>query len=228
MASKVRGKKKHVFISHSFADKWVATHIASDLESRGVSCFLAEKDVNTGAEIVASVRKQLAASDELLIILSPASVQSYWVQAEIAMAIALEKPFAPILLHVGTNDVPRLLAPYNARDINAIERYYAELAAGTRDAIVAKTTKRTQAAKKPRRQGTPRTRFAVGDSVKIVEAPQEDIYRPGKGMLNWAKGFMDVFAGRTAKITEVDRDGSAKLDVDDGVFWWAFEWLKKQ
>jgi TIR domain len=221
-----RRSRKRVFLSHSFTDKWVADHIAADLAKREIDCFLAEKDVNTGAEIVASVLNELRSSDALLILLSPASVKSDWVQAEVVMAVTLGIPFAPILLHVGTNDVPRLLAPYNARDINAIERYYGELTGGTRIGSAAKALKRS-AARRVQRQRPKTTKFSVGDSVRIVNTAQQDVYRPGKGSLNWVSPYMDAFSGQTAKIVEVDRDGSAKLDIDEAVFWWAFEWLER-
>jgi TIR domain len=221
--------KRRVFISHSFVDKWIAGRIRDDLEARGVTAYLAEKDLATGAEIVPTISEELRDSDELLILLTPASVKSDWVVAEMYMALAYSKPWVAIRMHVGENDIPRLLKPYLARDLNDIDRYYAEVDSRTRRAAkkphdaaaVVQPQRKPQRKKTPAKQG-----FSIGDVVRIVDAPQEDVYGPGK-MINWVKRYMDPYCGKTATVMEVDKDGSAKLDIDGESFWWAFEWLTK-
>jgi hypothetical protein len=48
---------------------------------------------------------------------------------EVGGAMALNKRLIPILLHVGPNELPDALGNGMARDINDIERYYAEVKA---------------------------------------------------------------------------------------------------
>jgi hypothetical protein len=44
--------------------------------------------------------------------------------------------------------------------------------------------------------------------------------------IDWTED-MDEFLGEEADITFVDTDRTVKLDIDDGLNWWAFEWLSK-
>src|ERR1044072_8672601 len=115
-----------IFISHSSQDKWVARKISEDLNRIGIETFLDEKDIGTGESIDDAIGQHLLESDELLIIISPASLSSQWVFVEIGGAKALGKRLVPILFHVGANELPPLLSRFLARDLNDIQTYYDE------------------------------------------------------------------------------------------------------
>jgi TIR domain len=220
-----KANKKRIFISHSTADSWVAKHVADDLEKRGVDCFLAIKQLATGADIAPAIRRELRNSDELLLLLSPASVKSAWVMSEISMADVLEMPIAPILLHLGANDLPPIVQPYLARDLNDIDRYYEELQRRRGTTAAAKRAV-TRATTKTKAKVVRRPRIAPGDRVRVIDAQHEDVYRP-HGKISWVHG-MNEYRGQTATVMEIDKkDGSAQLDIDPNGFWWAFEWLTK-
>ena len=113
-----------VFISHSSHDRWVAGRIAGDLESRGIDIFLDEKSVETGDSIPHSINDNLRSCDELLILLTPTSVNSQWALVELGGAVALDKRVIPIRYHVPSKDIPQIISNTLARDINEIERCY--------------------------------------------------------------------------------------------------------
>src|ERR1700761_3166199 len=122
-----RRRAVKVFISHSSQDKWIARTLSRELETLGVTTFLDEKDISTGESIDDSIHENLQDCDEILMLLSPAALASHWVLLEIGGAKALGKLLIPILLHVGPNELPQPLAKGLARDLNDVDRYFAEV-----------------------------------------------------------------------------------------------------
>jgi len=207
-----------VFISHSGKDKWAARVIAKELGRLGVSTFLDEKDIETGESIDVSIKENIRDCDHFLVVLSPASINSHWVLVEIGHALALEKRLVPILLYVGSNEIPPPISKHLARDINEVDRYFVEV-----KKALAGEVQEPVARLKPERQPLPKKTFSVGDRVRIASTPQPTATRTGVN-INW-KGAMDHFCGRLGVVMEMDDDRSCKLDVDGGHFWWALEWL---
>jgi hypothetical protein len=211
-----------VFISHSSKDKWAARRISKDLVGLGAATFLDEKDIRTGESIDESIKMHLKECDEFLILLSPASIKSPWVLIEIGGAIALEKKLVPILLYIGANEIPHPISKHLARDINELEKYYEEVKENI------KTGEPTQPTIVRRRRRIERPqvkKFRVGDYVQLPSEPQDDAEREGPSIA-WQEE-MDKYLGKKAKVKEVDKDQSLLIDIDDGEFWWAFEWLTK-
>jgi hypothetical protein len=116
-----------VFISHSSKDKWAARRIAKDIDQLGAGTFLDEKDIKTGESIDNKIQENLIKCQDVLILISPASINSQWVLIELGGAIALKKNIIPILLYVGVNDIPFAINKLLGRDINEIDKYYEEL-----------------------------------------------------------------------------------------------------
>lgn len=217
-----------VFISHSSSDRWVAKRIADDLAQRGIESFLDEKDMETGDSIDDSIQKHLVDCDELLMLLSPASLASHWVMMEIGGARALNKRLVPILLHVGANELPGPLTKGLARDLNDIERYYSE--AGTRSRTSAKarqdaTRSERKAVASEASKPSRRRDFSAGDRVRLpITAPEHTYARTG-----WDVGWvprMDQFLGSVATVTGADREeGTVSVDIDEGHWIWLMDWL---
>jgi TIR domain len=67
-----------VFISHSSKDRWIARQMAAIIERKakryGVRTFLDEVDLEGGDRIPATIKANLHACEEFLILLSPQSV----------------------------------------------------------------------------------------------------------------------------------------------------------
>jgi hypothetical protein len=209
-----------VFVSHSSKDKWIARRISEDLEARGVSVFLDEKDIETGASIDVSIQEHLRDSDDCLILLSPASVSSHWVLIELGGALALQKRVVPILLHIGTNEVPQPISKHLARDLNEIEKYYAEVDRRLKgERVPSRPVVESRKAKSPRRS------LAVGTRVRIVDK-EPALLSEAERLIGWTSE-MNAYLGRIAKVVSVDLAPpvTATLDIDEGDFIWSFEWL---
>jgi hypothetical protein len=224
-----------IFISHSSQDKWIARRVEQDLAALGATTFLDEKDIATGDSIDDSIQDHLKECDEVLMLLSPSALKSHWVLLEVGGAKALGLRLIPILLHVGPNELPAPLGKGLARDLNEIDKYYEEVkqriagsdAAGppvrARPRARASTRTPVRVRQRPQRQRRQR-RFKKGDKVRIPNQPQPD-FLIEDGVIDWAPG-MTQHAGKAAIVTFADTDRTVHLDVDDGVFWWAMDWLE--
>jgi hypothetical protein len=72
------------FISYSFEDTAFAARLAADLRTReGVDAFLARWEIRAGDQIARTIDSALSEAQAFLLILSPASVSSVWVQSEL-------------------------------------------------------------------------------------------------------------------------------------------------
>jgi len=74
------------FISHSTKDQAFADRLYADLQNNNVRCWFARHDVRAGKKIHEQIHEAIRLYDKLLLILSSASMQSEWVQTEIAKA----------------------------------------------------------------------------------------------------------------------------------------------
>ena len=76
------GHPQQVFISYASADRTIATRIAESLSTAGLRVWFSEWELQPGDSIASRIEEGLAASDVLLVLLSPNAVQSNWVQHE--------------------------------------------------------------------------------------------------------------------------------------------------
>lgn len=215
-----------VFISHSSTDKWIARQIARELETRGIDAFLDEKDIQTGDSIEDAVGAHLAECDELLMLLSPASLSSSWVLIEIGGAKALGKRLVPILHHVGPNELPAPLASGLARDLNDIERYYEEVRtrSGLSDAEREKSTAADAEASSKSLAAEPPS-ISKGDRVKLpLREPSSTVARDGRD-IGWNVYMADLL-GAEATVLDIDEtSGVVHVDLDHGRWLWLLDWL---
>jgi len=80
-SAKGRGKRK-VFIFHSSTDKQFAKWLAVDLSNAGHNPWLDEWDIHAGDSIPTQIGIGIEQCDFVLVVLSLASVQSFWVERE--------------------------------------------------------------------------------------------------------------------------------------------------
>lgn len=80
-----------VFISHSSDDRGVAEGIARELERIGVEPFMYEEDSQLGTPLAATLSVDLAACDDVLVVLTAESLDKRWLSMEVGAAIALKK-----------------------------------------------------------------------------------------------------------------------------------------
>jgi hypothetical protein len=132
MAKKARRPKRYlVFISHSEKDRWVARQVAALIEAQGrrhgVQTFLDEKDIEGGESIANSIRKNIEQCDEFLVLLSRYSIDRPWVLVEIGAAWVLGKRITAIIDKVTPEEMPDIITPYKALDLNNFEEYIQQL-----------------------------------------------------------------------------------------------------
>jgi len=205
-----------VFISHSSRDKWAARRISDDLIAIDATTFLDEKDIKTGESIDVRIQDNLTDCDDLMILVSPDSVNSQWVLIELGGAIALKKNIIPIFLYVGSNEIPKPISKLLGRDINDIDKYYDEIKLKISGKTVAKAKKKTPEIID--------TKFKVGDKVRLPLKPVKEETAPG-----WVDD-MDRYLGLNTTIKKLgNEDGIpfAKVDVDNMDWEWATSWLVK-
>ncbi len=97
-----------VFISYSQKDTDIARKLAKDLEKAGFDVWWDISDLKGGDAWIRAIQAALKASKYCLVILSPNSVESEWVEKEYTYAIGLGLKIIPILYK--TCEVPMALA----------------------------------------------------------------------------------------------------------------------
>lgn len=112
LSHRSRGSEFNVFVSHAVADGQIAERIAKGLQAVGYSSWYAEWELQAGDSIVERIQAALSASDVLIVVLSPRSVTSGWVNREISSVLmdqlgGQSVPVIPVLIE--TCEIPKLL-----------------------------------------------------------------------------------------------------------------------
>lgn len=76
-----------VFLSHSSADKNFVRKLANDLETQNVKCWIDDAEIKIGESLLEKIRHGIDNVDYLVVVLSPNSILSHWVQREIDVAM---------------------------------------------------------------------------------------------------------------------------------------------
>jgi nucleoside 2-deoxyribosyltransferase len=92
-----------------------------------VKTFLYEKHIAGGEAIPDSIRNNIQQCDEFLVLLSRYSIDRPWVLIEMGAAWALEKPIIAITDKVTPEEMPAIIAPRRAIDLNALDEYLGQL-----------------------------------------------------------------------------------------------------
>lgn len=103
-----------VFISHDTEDSQFAHRLARDLQRLGVQVWIVPESIRPGESWVAAIERGLRESSHMLVVLTPAAVESRWVTKETEIAIAQERRgrIQVIPLNVKRCAVPLLLSSY--------------------------------------------------------------------------------------------------------------------
>lgn len=79
-----------VFLSHASKDGPFVRKLYADLRSRGVRCYYAPHDLRGGSDLRRQLRDAIQVHDRTLLVLSPNSIESAWVEDEIRTAFRRE------------------------------------------------------------------------------------------------------------------------------------------
>jgi len=107
-------KPKQVFISHATKDAQFAHRLADDLQRLGVRVWIAPESIRPGESWVSAIERGLNESSHVVVVLTPAALESEWVKKETDVAIAQERRgrIQVIPLDVEPCEVPLLLSSY--------------------------------------------------------------------------------------------------------------------
>ena len=92
-----------VFISYTMPDREFAERLATDIESFGLGVWIDRLEIRLGDSITERIQAGIQQSQWMIVVLSPAAMQSGWVEAELRAGLAREigskKAFVlPVLL----------------------------------------------------------------------------------------------------------------------------------
>jgi hypothetical protein len=99
--------KKRIFLSYARDDYAFAHQLLSGLRNVEVEGWMDHTDIAAGAAVGAAIRSAIQKSSAIVVLVSPSSLRSGWVNFEVGAAQALRKPIVPILLK--GNDLPETL-----------------------------------------------------------------------------------------------------------------------
>jgi uncharacterized protein YjbI with pentapeptide repeats len=99
------------FISYSTKDHDFASRLHADLEDHNVRCWFAEHDMHGGRTVDEQIDRAIRLHDRVLLIVSPASMESTWVNREIMKACKRgEKEKRRVLFPIGLVEFRRIQA----------------------------------------------------------------------------------------------------------------------
>lgn len=135
MASGTRTRPIHrkpsyqVFLSHATSDKWIAKVFCEKIEAVGATTFRDDRDINGGDDIPDEIRRELVQSHEMVVLLSPGSVDRPWVLLEAGAFWGRRKRarIVAVLCHVQIDTIPDMIKSKKAISINEFDSYLKEL-----------------------------------------------------------------------------------------------------
>ena len=100
---------KKVFLSYAYQDRGIAEQVSRLLEEHGydtddISFIDPLVDTKIGDDIRGSIKQQMCSASNVVIIVTPNSAKSQWVNYEAGMASALDKPII-LIRSKDANDV---------------------------------------------------------------------------------------------------------------------------
>jgi hypothetical protein len=90
ISNRGNSRQKQIFLSYAEADKEVALRIADALHGVGLKVLFNAWELAPEDSIATQIKQAVSSSDFLLILLSPRSVASRWMQSELNIALARE------------------------------------------------------------------------------------------------------------------------------------------
>ncbi len=119
-----RRPKYQVFVSHATADKWIATIFCEKIDATGATSFRDDRDIDGGDSIPQSIRTEIQVSRELVVLLTPNSIERPWVLLEVGAAWGRRKDYriVPVLCHVSFDAIPDIIEGKKAFHINDFDK----------------------------------------------------------------------------------------------------------
>jgi len=203
---------------------WIAQQIAGSLKAEGIDYFFDDSDMKLGDAIDARVKDAIKTSTHFIVLMTPGAWDSKWVPAEIAMADLIDLKIIPLVHYVDKNKIFELLINRTRYDLNSFGRVLNML----KSEMNPEVAQQNDFEPEPRETTKEKDKFlnapSVGSAVRLPTRPPSEAIRASEN-IGWVPG-MNPYLGKAGEVLEIDEDNSAKLDVDGGKYWYAFEWLE--
>jgi hypothetical protein len=108
---------RRVFISHASKDEALALDLCERLQARKVPSFAAARDLEGGTPWQEDIRQALRSCAEVLILLTPNSIDRPWIMIEAGAAWVLGKRVTPCLAYVEPGALPEPLTVHQGRSL---------------------------------------------------------------------------------------------------------------
>lgn len=125
-----------IFISHSGRDTELVRDIARRLRAAGLKPIVVLDVVSGVTERKKALRERLREADAVLILVTPAALESPWLMTELGMAEAFDRDIIPVTAGLKPRDFPAPLRSYQAVPFDRLDAAIRELSkkfAGTSD-----------------------------------------------------------------------------------------------
>ena len=119
-----------VFISHTQRDNDLAHDLATRLEEVGAKVFSVDKSALPSDKVIRPVNRGLREADEVIVILSSASLTSPGVFSEMGAAFSLDKVMTQIVVGLEDNELPSFVT--NSVRYGDVGAYIADMTKRTR------------------------------------------------------------------------------------------------
>jgi len=122
-----------IFISHGSTDRWVAEQINHHIKAAGAESFIDVYDIEKGDDFENRIFNKMRQCRELIVLLTPWSVDRNWVWVEIGAARALKLRIVAVLYQVSLEILETekggstFLRSKNAVELNEIDTYLTQL-----------------------------------------------------------------------------------------------------
>lgn len=205
-----------IFISYSSVDEVVAKSISSQLDSLQLPYFLDRKSIQWGRPFEADINQGIRDCSHLLVIISPASVNSSWVAFEVGQARALNKTILPYLTHPSA-PLPSFLSKLHHKTTqNEIITYFKNLTSGISKATL--LTQRHFVRIPPSMvQSVPPYKNIRRYLVSSDLLKKGLIQRLGRGTIRnifaWDKGYILIIATCGAMLFDIEK-GEVQWEID--------------
>jgi formylglycine-generating enzyme required for sulfatase activity len=191
----------HIFLSYSTSNKDYAYRLADALRDAGFNVWIDNAELRAGDEWWESIVRALRAAAAFVVIMTPDSRNSRWVQREILLAEQWNKPSFPILLAGENFEIYVSTQFYDLRDGSLPNRKFYELLArhASREEEQGEIVTKKPSAQAPKDA-------AVRDALKEAppaempkqNSPTKAIFEEGKGLLSNPIEWCYVPAGKVS------------------------------
>ena len=118
---------RSIFISHSHKDKELVRDIARRLRTAGLEAIIDIDDLPTSEDWKKHLLMRLRNADAVMVLVTPAALESPWLVVEVGMADGFDKVIVPVTVGVDLQRLPAPWQSYQAVPFDELDRAIKEL-----------------------------------------------------------------------------------------------------